>query len=557
MRRYLVFLVMLFLVLNISAQESVNNQLDSRGEVYISILQKEAIKNQEKLSLLSFDKNTNDRVFFYANRKAFSSIIDNSINYKLESIPSLLTQVKMLDNAKQFSGVWNAYPTYDQYDSIMHKFASDYPNMCKFHNLGTLASGRKILALQLGDSVNVNQNEPSFLYTSTMHGDETVGYVISLRLIEYLLENYNTNNQVKYIMDNVDIWINPLGNPDGTYHTGNSSVNGATRYNINNVDLNRNYPDPEDGPHPDGNTYQAETQIFMDLADSINFTMSANMHSGAEVVNYPWDTWSQLPADNNWWVYVSKMFADTAQANSPSGYMTKFGTGYTNGYQWYSIWGGRQDYMNYFKHCREFVVELSNVKLLAESQLQAHWNYLHPSLLNYMEEVTYGIKGKVTDSITGFAVKAKVEILNHDFDSSSVYSNDSGFYYRPIFTGIYDIKYSAIGYKSKVFELITVANSIYSVIDIELAPETQSLNSIELNNKIEIFPNPAKDILSISSEIKMGSVEIYNTIGALLYSQIISDQYKVNLDVSSYKSGVYIVKIDLKAGIIYKKIIIQ
>ena len=37
------------------------------------------------------------------------------------------------------------------------------------------------------------------------------------------------------------------------------------RYNSNFIDLNRNYPDPEDGPHPDGNPYQQETNIFLGL----------------------------------------------------------------------------------------------------------------------------------------------------------------------------------------------------------------------------------------------------------------------------------------------------
>ena len=88
----------------------------------------------------------------------------------------------------------------------------------------------------------------------------------------------------------------------------------ATRNNANSIDLNRNYPDPQDGPHPDGNAWQDETLFFMGLADSINFTISANMHGGVEVINYPWDTWSNLTADNNWWQYVSREYADSCQS---------------------------------------------------------------------------------------------------------------------------------------------------------------------------------------------------------------------------------------------------
>ena len=53
--------------------------------------------------------------------------------------------------------------------------------------------------------------------------------------------------QVTRLLDSTVVWINPLANPDGTYHGGNNSVNGAWRYNANSVDLNRNFADPAAG----------------------------------------------------------------------------------------------------------------------------------------------------------------------------------------------------------------------------------------------------------------------------------------------------------------------
>jgi carboxypeptidase D len=41
---------------------------------------------------------------------------------------------------------------------------------------------------------NTDEYEPEFMYTSTMHGDETVGYVLMLRLIDYLLTNYGNQS---------------------------------------------------------------------------------------------------------------------------------------------------------------------------------------------------------------------------------------------------------------------------------------------------------------------------------------------------------------------------
>ena len=78
-----------------------------------------------------------------------------------------------------------------------------------------------------------------------MHGDEVTGYYLMLRLIDYLLSNYDSDPQVQNIVNNVDLWICPLENPDGTYRNHNDSLNESpysTRHNYTDDDLNRSYP---------------------------------------------------------------------------------------------------------------------------------------------------------------------------------------------------------------------------------------------------------------------------------------------------------------------------
>ncbi|MCK4879584.1 MAG: hypothetical protein KAS82_02955, partial [Bacteroidales bacterium] len=62
------------------------------------------------------------------------------------------------------------YPTYYHYLEMMHRFASDYPEICRLDTFGTSREGRLLLALKISDNVELDEPEASFLYTSTMHG---------------------------------------------------------------------------------------------------------------------------------------------------------------------------------------------------------------------------------------------------------------------------------------------------------------------------------------------------------------------------------------------------
>lgn len=454
-----------------------NLNLDSlqtaRQEFYFS-LEIQSPKQLAALSaMVSIDQATDSEVIAYANPGQYLRLLEAGYQPKLLPPPGVLDEEPAMLQAGDFrlGGNWDYYPTYEAYIDMMYAFQSSYPNLCTIHNIGTLNSGRQLLVAQINNGTT--ESKPEFLYTGTIHGDETTGYILLLRMIEYLLMNYGSDPEITSLVNNLDIWINPLANPDGTYWGGNHTVNGSRRGNANNVDLNRNYPDPEDGPHPDGNPWQPETVFFMEFAEARNFVMSANTHGGIEVINYPFDTWSRRAADDDWWILVSREYADTAQFRSPSGYMTALDNGITNGYDWYSISGGRQDYMNFFHYCREVTMELSDSKTLPASQLPALWNYNYRSLMNYMQQSTFGIHGTITDTITNEAMVAKVEILGHDFDNSYIYSSlPAGNYHRLIKEGTYDLTFTAEGYHSKTISNVSIADYEKIVLDVQLVPGT-------------------------------------------------------------------------------------
>jgi len=302
---YTILITLMFVILFSPAhaqknkQQTLDDLFNNNKEIYFSFQIFDRSEIQVLTKIISIDNVKGNEVFAYANRNEFSHFLDLGYNYTLLQHPGTLlnrSDLKRGGGRKSMNSgtVWDFYPTFEQYVSYMQGFAANHPAICRLDTLGYSTDRRILLAVKLSDSVNVNRAKPEFFYTSTMHGDEPVGYILMLHLIDSLLSGYGTVPRITNLLNNYQIYINPLANPDGTYAGGDSTVYGATRYNANGVDLNRNNPDPQAGPHPDELPWQDETKAFMHCDSVHHFVMSANFHTGDEVVNYPWDTWNKF-----------------------------------------------------------------------------------------------------------------------------------------------------------------------------------------------------------------------------------------------------------------------
>ncbi len=374
---------------------------------------------------------------------------------------------------------WSCYPTYSQYTALMQRFVADHPDLCRLVDLGmgnNTVRPHHLWAVVISDNPHLDEDEPEVLLTSTMHGDETTGYVLILRLIEYLLGSYDGDNAIRALVDETEIWINPLANPDGTYRGGDDTVADAIRSYTTTagtdsfVNPNRNFPDPKAGPHPDGRAWWPETEAMMAVAESKTFILSANFHGGAEVVNYPWDTWQRRHPDDIWFMALARDWADLAQADSPGGYLTDQNNGITNGWDWYEIEGGRQDFMTFFHGAREITVELSATKLLPADQLDDLWQWNRRALLDFLTHAHEGIRGRVTDA-AGAPLSATIEVLGVDreSDGSAVRTDPAvGDYHRLLLPGLYDLRVEATGYHTRELYGIAVTDGEATVVDVTL-----------------------------------------------------------------------------------------
>ncbi|MCF6365095.1 MAG: carboxypeptidase regulatory-like domain-containing protein [Bacteroidales bacterium] len=456
MKKNLLILTLLFFAFTASSQEYIFK---------FKVSSKEELKVLTEV--ISIDNYKNGEVTAYANPKQFEKF--KSLGYKYEILPHP-SQGKVINMATTVAEManWDRYPTYDVYVQMMQDFQTNFPALCDLDTIGYSQNGRLVLVLKISDNVATHEQEPEFFYTSSMHGDEITGFVLTLRLADYLLSNYGTNTEVTNIINNFELYINPAANPDGTYNGGNTTVASAVRSLANGQDPNRDFPDPRIGANT---PYSQETQDMMDFVSAHHFVMSANFHGGAEVMNYPWDTWTTADnanVDANWFEQICTNYVQTTRLINSS-YMTDtYADGVTEGGDWYVITGGRQDYMTYFQHCKEVTVELSSVKLLSTDLLPAYWNYNKQALLDYIKEANYGINGTVKN-INGDPLDAKIEITAHDKDNSWVATDPAnGDYYRLIAPGTYDVTYSSFGYISQVHTITVTAWKTTVINDVVL-----------------------------------------------------------------------------------------
>ena len=498
MKKISFFILLVIIFFGLTAQNSAVQKVQSTqksNKNNESITLKFLVSNKDQINndltnILSIDNviaipdGKGYEVTAFANQQQLQIFKTRNISYEIipKSIPKALT---MATTVAQMAN-WDRYPIYSVYEQMMANFASTYPALCTIDTILSLTpSGNyRILVAKISDNVHTAENEPQFLYTSSMHGDETTGYILMLRLINYLLSNYGVIPKVTNLVNNAEIWINPLANPEGTYYLSSpvgSTVSNSRRYNLANVDLNRNYPDPRAGQHPDGNAWQPETVAFMGFAEAHHFNMAANFHGGAEVVNYPWDTWTSSGnqnADRLWWERVCTAYVDSNRLVTPTYLSSVVADGVTEGGDWYVITGGRQDYMNYFKHCREVTIELDDTKTTQTQNLNLKWDQNYRSLLNYIQESLYGVRGIITDSCSGQPIRAKVWVNSYDQtnDSSQVYSAlPVGNYHKYMIAGTYSIEFSAPGYIAKTINNVSLINGSETVLNVQLVPDVSQL----------------------------------------------------------------------------------
>jgi hypothetical protein len=472
-----------------------------------------------------------------------AEILPDPLPFKRSSIgiTKAPTQIQAVDIV-----IDDGYHHHAQIEFILNQFQEKYPNIALMLDIGKSHYGRTIWAMKISDNVAVDEDEPAILFNGLHHARELISTEAVLDTAYYLTANYGVDPDVTGWVDEWEIWLIPVVNPDGNDIVFNQDVNWRKNARDNNlngridgadgVDLNRNYPFkwglvPGSSGVQESSTYRGpapasepETQAVMELALRERFVFSIAYHSAGGVILFPYGSQTAINPIPNISESICSQMADICVREDNRKYDFRP--------RLYDVNGLDRDW-HYYNGTIGFVVELS-------------LNGFQPDYDTWRDDIVEGVRpgwqylldringpslyGHVIDGQTSAPVEANIEIEEIRFFEGETRTSDpyTGSYRWILNPGTYNVSFSASGYTSQSFRLnIDKAHNL----DVKLQPEPASISENEETDDdlqtdvtpsfalLQNYPNPFNPATWIPFRISEPSdvtVSIYSLNGDLI-----------------------------------------
>jgi len=317
-----------------------------------------------------------------------------SLGLKIEL---MMTETEALAKMEVPDGFHN----YEETRAFLHEIANNYPSIIFLDSIGASVEVRGLWALKISDNPTADEDEPCFLVEGCIHGNEHHSLEVCLFFIQYLVENYGIDTEITYWIDNREIWVVPLVNPDG--HERN------VRCNANNVDLNRNFGywwGFTASSYGTSSFSEPEAQAIRDLAIAIKPYGSLAFHTSGRVILYAWAYISEPKTpDDLLFIETANEMVDSINTVDPQiqYYDRRSGT-------WYWHGGEHNDWMYSQLGIHSFTIELMTSQSAPPSD---HENEVVLPAFRVMlrRPDRSSISGLITDADTGEPLEAIVKII--------------------------------------------------------------------------------------------------------------------------------------------------
>ncbi len=417
----------------LSAQEPMNQTAGSLV-ITIPLSQPNTLNQiiQKRMTILDVDQSKTSAVLLISSQQ-FDWL--SAMNYSPEIVPDEIAET---NGWKSSPALERDFHSYAQMTTALQSIADTYPDIARLYDLGQSVQGRTIWGLKITDNPDTEENEPEVRICGLHHGDEYMSAELPLYLALDLAQNYSLDPTITELVDNREIWIIPMVNPDGR--------EAGTRYNAHGVDLNRNY-----GYIPESATpySEPETRAMRNNALLNNYVLSLSFHCSGNVVNYVWNHKTQPVPDNAAVVYLSNQYG------SHNGYWV------VEGYDWYQTLGDCNDFSYGCRGDIDWTVEVQS------SGNQQAWDLNHEAMLEIIDEANMGLTGVVTNADNGQPIPATVwvdEAFWPCFTDPVV-----GDYHRVLLPGSYTVHFRANGFQEKTYSVEVDAGDP-TVLNVALHP---------------------------------------------------------------------------------------
>ncbi len=250
---------------------------------------------------------------------SYQVLIDDMTKFYLERSSRSETEMESLENKmkEKYScsgfgfGSMGGYYTYAEVAAELDSMRLLYPGLISAKDsVGCTLEGRTIWAVKISDNPDINEGEPQVFYNSLTHAREPEGMMSVIYFMYYLLENYGSDPEITYLVDNREMYFIPVINPDGYFFNEQNDPGGGGMWRKNRrdngngcfgVDINTNYGymwgynDIGSSPDPCNEAYRGpfafsepENQCIRDFCNEHNFIIACNFHTPWDVVFTSW-----------------------------------------------------------------------------------------------------------------------------------------------------------------------------------------------------------------------------------------------------------------------------